>query len=210
MKDPTPQEVRFTMIGIFLGLFLAALDQTIVSTAMPRIVGELKGAEYYAWVTTSYLLASTVSAPIFGRLTELFSRKSILLVAVLLFLLGSALSGLSQNMAELILFRGLQGLGGGALFALALTTIAVLFPPRSGGSSPGCSGPSLASPRRWDPGLGGFSPTTSPGGGSSTSTCPWGPWLSGSSCATCPGSPRGTGRGLIFWGPFSWRAGRCP
>ncbi|KGQ22647.1 hypothetical protein THFILI_08270 [Thermus filiformis] len=123
-------EVRFTLIGIMLGLFLAALDQTIVSTAMPRIIADLKGTEYYAWVTTSYLLAATVSAPIFGRLTELFSRKSILLIAVIIFLLGSALSGLSQNMAELILFRGVQGIGGGALFALALTTIAVLFPPR--------------------------------------------------------------------------------
>ncbi|RTH13818.1 MFS transporter, partial [Thermus scotoductus] len=107
--NPTPQEVRFTMIGVLLGVLLAALDQTIVSTAMPRIVGELRGAEYYAWVTTSYLLTSTVSAPIFGRLTELFSRKGVLLWAVSLFLLGSALSGLSQNMTQLILFRGLQG-----------------------------------------------------------------------------------------------------
>ncbi|RTI04365.1 MFS transporter, partial [Thermus scotoductus] len=111
--NPTPQEVRFTMIGVLLGVLLAALDQTIVSTAMPRIVGELRGAEYYAWVTTSYLLTSTVSAPIFGRLTELFSRKGVLLWAVSLFLLGSALSGLSQNMTQLILFRGLQGVGGG-------------------------------------------------------------------------------------------------
>ncbi|MGC8877541.1 DHA2 family efflux MFS transporter permease subunit [Thermus sp.] len=156
MKDPTPQEVRFTMIGIFLGLFLAALDQTIISTAMPRIVGELRGAEYYAWVTTSYLLASTVSAPIFGRLTELFSRKSILLVAVLLFLLGSALSGLSQNMAELILFRGLQGLGGGALFALALTTIAVLFPPRERGRLAGVFGAMFGLSSAVGPWLGGL------------------------------------------------------
>jgi EmrB/QacA subfamily drug resistance transporter len=156
MKDPTPQEVRFTMIGIFLGLFLAALDQTIVSTAMPRIVGELRGAEYYAWVTTSYLLASTVSAPIFGRLTELFSRKSILLTAVLLFLLGSALSGLSRNMAELILFRGLQGLGGGALFALALTTIAVLFPPKERGRLAGAFGALFGLSSAVGPWLGGL------------------------------------------------------
>ncbi|BAW00770.1 EmrB/QacA subfamily drug resistance transporter [Thermus thermophilus] len=150
------KEVRYTMVGILLGLFLAALDQTIVSTAMPRIVGELKGAEYYAWVTTSYLLASTVSAPIFGRLTELFSRKSILLVAVLLFLLGSALSGLSQNMAELILFRGLQGLGGGALFALALTTIAVLFPPRERGRLAGVFGALFGLSSAVGPWLGGL------------------------------------------------------
>ncbi|WP_337844428.1 MFS transporter, partial [Thermus sp.] len=138
--NPTPKEVRLTMVGIFLGLFLAALDQTIVSTAMPRIVGELKGAEYYAWVTTSYLLTSTVFSVIFGRLTELFSRKAVLLWAVVLFLLGSALSGQAQNMAELILFRGLQGVGGGALFALALTTIAVFFPPRERGRLAGAFG----------------------------------------------------------------------
>lgn len=154
--NPTPQEVRYTMTGILLGLFLAALDQTIVSTAMPRIVGELKGAEYYAWVTTSYLLTSTVSAPIFGRLTELFSRKTILLWAVGLFLLGSALSGLSQNMAELILFRGLQGVGGGALFALALTTIAVLFPPRERGRLAGAFGAIFGLSSAVGPWLGGL------------------------------------------------------
>ncbi|WP_298630739.1 MFS transporter, partial [uncultured Thermus sp.] len=154
--NPTPQEVRFTMIGVLLGVFLAALDQTIVSTAMPRIVGELKGAEYYAWVTTSYLLTSTVSAPIFGRLTELFSRKAILLWAVLIFLLGSVLSGLSQNMAQLILFRGLQGVGGGALFALALTTIAVLFPPRERGKLAGAFGALFGLSSAVGPWLGGL------------------------------------------------------
>lgn len=154
--NPTPQEVRYTMLGIFLGMFLAALDQTIVSTALPRIVGELRGAEYYAWVTTSYLLTSTVSAPIFGRLTELFSRKTILLWAVGLFLLGSALSGLSQNMAELILFRGLQGVGGGALFALALTTIAVLFPPRERGRLAGAFGAIFGLSSAVGPWLGGL------------------------------------------------------
>lgn len=157
--NPTPnaKEVRYTMVGILLGLFLAALDQTIVSTAMPRIVGELKGAEYYAWVTTSYLLTSTVSAPIFGRLTELFSRKAILLWAVGLFLLGSALSGLSQNMAELILFRGLQGVGGGALFALAFTTLAVLFPPRERGRLAGVFGAMFGLSSAVGPWLGGAS-----------------------------------------------------
>ncbi|MFN3180316.1 MAG: MDR family MFS transporter, partial [Thermus sp.] len=154
--NPTPQEVRFTMIGVLLGVLLAALDQTIVSTAMPRIVGELRGAEYYAWVTTSYLLTSTVSAPIFGRLTELFSRKAVLLWAVSLFLLGSALSGLSQNMAQLILFRGLQGVGGGALFALALTTIAVLFPPRERGKLSGAFGAIFGLSSAVGPWLGGL------------------------------------------------------
>ena len=126
----SPQEAQLTLVGIMLGMFLAALDQTIVSTALPRIVADLNGSSYYAWVTTAYLLASTVAAPIFGRLTELFSRKTILLVAIAIFLGGSALCGLAQNMPMLIVFRGIQGIGGGALFALAFTTIAVLFPPR--------------------------------------------------------------------------------
>ncbi|MGQ9754212.1 MAG: DHA2 family efflux MFS transporter permease subunit [Thermaceae bacterium] len=149
-------EVRFTLIGLMLGLFLAALDQTIVSTALPKIVGDLKGAEYYAWVTTSYLLTSTVSAPIFGRLTELFSRKSILLIAVSIFLLGSALSGLSQNMVQLILFRGVQGIGGGALFALAFTTLAVLFPPRERGRLGGLFGAAFGLSSAVGPWLGGL------------------------------------------------------
>ncbi|WP_018461645.1 MDR family MFS transporter [Thermus oshimai] len=154
--NATPKEVRLTMIGIFLGLFLAALDQTIVSTAMPRIVGELRGAGYYAWVTTSYLLTSTVFSVIFGRLTELFSRKAVLLWAVALFLLGSALSGQARNMPELILFRGLQGVGGGALFALALTTIAVFFPPRERGRLAGAFGAIFGLSSAVGPWLGGL------------------------------------------------------
>lgn len=149
-------EARLTLIGILLGLFLAALDQTIVSTALPRIVADLKGTELYAWVTTSYLLASTVSAPIFGRLTELYSRKAILLIAVLIFLGGSALCGLSQNMVELIVFRGLQGIGGGALFALALTTIALLFPPRERGRVGGLFGAIFGFSSAVGPWLGGL------------------------------------------------------
>ncbi len=152
---PTPQEVRLTMIGVFLGVFLAALDQTIVATAMPRIVSELKGAEYYAWVTTSYLLASTVAAPIFGRLTELFSRKAILVWAIGIFLLGSALSGLAQNMPQLVLFRGFQGVGGVALFALALATIALFFPPRERGRIGGLFGALFGLSSAVGPWLGG-------------------------------------------------------
>ncbi|RYM33163.1 DHA2 family efflux MFS transporter permease subunit [Meiothermus sp. PNK-Is4] len=151
-----PRENRLTLIGIMLGLFLAALDQTIVSTALPKIIADLNGTELYAWVTTAYLLASTVSAPIFGRLTELFSRKSILLIAILIFLGGSALCGLSQNMPELIIFRGIQGIGGGALFALALTTIAVLFPPRERGRVGGLFGAVFGVSSAVGPWLGGL------------------------------------------------------
>ena len=151
-----PRETRLTMIGIMLGMFLAALDQTIVSTALPKIIADLNGTELYAWVTTSYLLASTVAAPIFGRLTQLYSRKSILLIAIAIFLGGSALSGFSQNMTELIIFRGLQGIGGGALFALAFTTIAVLFPPRERGRIGGLFGAVFGVSSAVGPWLGGL------------------------------------------------------
>ncbi|WP_040779938.1 DHA2 family efflux MFS transporter permease subunit [Calidithermus timidus] len=150
------RENRLTFIGILLGMFLAALDQTIVSTALPKIIADLNGTELYAWVTTSYLLTSTVAAPIFGRLTELYSRKAILLIAVLIFLGGSALCGLSQNMPELIVFRGLQGIGGGALFALALTTIALLFPPRERGRVGGLFGAIFGFSSAVGPWLGGL------------------------------------------------------
>jgi EmrB/QacA subfamily drug resistance transporter len=124
------RETLFTLIGIFAGIFLAALDQTIVATALPRIVQDLGGTALYAWVATSYLLASTVSIPIFGRLIDLYESRKVLLVAVAIFLLGSLLSGLSPNMHAQIAFRGLQGLGGGALFAVAISVIGLLIPPR--------------------------------------------------------------------------------
>ncbi len=129
-----------TLVGVFLGIFLAALDQTIVATALPRIVAELGGVEKYAWVATSYLLASTVAVPIFGRLADLVKSRTLLFWAVLVFLLGSALSGLAPSMDALVLFRGLQGLGGGALFAVAVTVIGLLIPPRERGRIQGAFG----------------------------------------------------------------------
>ena len=150
------RETRLTMIGIMLGMFLAALDQTIVSTALPKIIGDLKGQEFYAWVTTAYLLTSTFSAPIFGRLTELYSRKSILLIAIVIFLTGSALCGISENMGQLIAFRAMQGIGGGALFALAFTSIAVLFPPRERGRMGGMFGAVFGLSSAIGPWLGGL------------------------------------------------------
>jgi EmrB/QacA subfamily drug resistance transporter len=124
------RETLLTLIGIFAGIFLAALDQTIVATALPRIVQDLGGTRLYAWVATSYLLSSTVAIPIFGRLIDLYESRKVLLSAVAIFLVGSALSGLSPNMHALIAFRGLQGIGGGALFAVAISVIGLLIPPR--------------------------------------------------------------------------------
>src|SRR5579884_3682947 len=109
------RETILTMAGVLLVMLLASLDQTIVSTAMPRIIADLQGIDRYTWVATAYLLASTVTVPIYGKLSDLFGRKPIFLFGVIVFLAGSALSGASQTMNQLIGFRALQGLGAGAL-----------------------------------------------------------------------------------------------
>jgi EmrB/QacA subfamily drug resistance transporter len=118
-------------IGVGLALFLAALDQTIVGTALPRIVGELNGLEYFAWVATAYMVTSTTTTPIAGKLGDLFGRKPFLLAGMIGFVLASALCGQAQNMMELVIFRGIQGLFGGVLFASVFASLADLFPPRT-------------------------------------------------------------------------------
>jgi EmrB/QacA subfamily drug resistance transporter len=118
-------------VGIALAMFLAALDQTIVGTALPRIVGELQGFEFYAWVATAYMVASTTTTPIAGKLGDLFGRKPTLLIGIVGFVLASALCGQAQNMTELVAFRGIQGLFGGALFASVFASVADLFDPRT-------------------------------------------------------------------------------
>src|SRR6476646_11529823 len=109
------------LFAVMLGLFLGALDQTIVGPALPTIVTQLNGNDLYTWAVTSYLLTSTISVPFWGKLSDLYGRKPIFMIGIVLFLIGSALSGLSQNMEQLILFRGLQGIGAGALFPIALS-----------------------------------------------------------------------------------------
>ncbi len=116
--------------GTMLALLLAALDQTIVGTAMPRIVADLNGLSYYAWVITAYLVASTVMVPVAGKLGDLFGRKPFLLTGMVGFVVASALCGLSQNMTELIIFRTIQGIFGGVLFATVFAVIGDLFPPQ--------------------------------------------------------------------------------
>jgi EmrB/QacA subfamily drug resistance transporter len=116
--------------GTMLALLLAALDQTIVGTAMPRIVADLNGLAYYAWVITAYLVASTVMVPVAGKLGDLFGRKPFLLTGMIGFVAASALCGASQNMAELVTFRSLQGIFGGVLFATVFAVIGDLFPPQ--------------------------------------------------------------------------------
>jgi EmrB/QacA subfamily drug resistance transporter len=118
-------------VGVGLALFLAALDQTIVGTALPRIVGELNGLEYFAWVATAYMVTSTTTTPIAGKLGDLFGRKPFLLAGMIGFVLASALCGQAQDMMELVIFRGIQGLFGGVLFASVFASLADLFPPRT-------------------------------------------------------------------------------
>ncbi len=144
------QETKYTLIGVLLALFLGALDQTIVATALPRIVEDLNGLSRYAWVATSYLVASTALVPIYGKLADMYSRKTIELVAVGFFLTGSFLCGLAgefgplpllgDGMSQLIIFRAVQGIGGAGLFAMAFIIIADLFPPAERGKYQGFVG----------------------------------------------------------------------
>ena len=122
---------RLAVLGaVFLALFLSSLDQNVVGTALPRIVTDLGGNSLYTWVVTAYLLSSTLTVPIYGKLSDIYGRKVIFLFGITVFLAGSAASGLSQNMTELILFRGLQGVGAGALIPIALAIIGDIFTPR--------------------------------------------------------------------------------
>src|SRR6266571_5087516 len=126
----TRRETLLTMAGVLLVMLLASLDQTIVGTAMPRIITDLQGFDRYTWVTTAYLLTSTVMVPIYGKLSDIFGRKPIFLIGVVVFLIGSALSGAAQDMNQLIAFRALQGLGAGALMPIAIAIVGDLFTPR--------------------------------------------------------------------------------
>ena len=151
------QRRKFEILGaILLGLFLGALDQTVVGTALPRIVTDLGGNELYTWVVTIYLLTSTITVPFYGKLSDLFGRKPFLLGGITLFLVGSALSGLSQNMAELIIFRGIQGVGAGALFPISLAVIGDLFTPAERGKYQGLFGAVFGISFIVGPALGGF------------------------------------------------------
>jgi len=149
----TKMEILF---AIMLGLFLGALDQTIVGPVLPKIATELNGADLYTWVVASYLLTSTATVPIYGKLSDIYGRKPLLTIGIVLFLVGSALSGLSQSMWELILFRGIQGLGAGALFPIALAVIGDLFTPAERGKYQGLFGAVFGIAFLVGPGLGGF------------------------------------------------------
>src|SRR5947209_8417583 len=121
------------LIGVMLGMLLASLDQTIVGTALPHIVADLGGLEHYAWVVTAYLLASTVTVPIYGKISDIYGRRVFFIGGMVIFLIGSALAGTSQNMTQLIIYRGIQGLGAGGMMPIALAIIGDIFPPSERG-----------------------------------------------------------------------------
>jgi EmrB/QacA subfamily drug resistance transporter len=162
----TSAERRLTLAALAVVVLLSALDQTIVATAMPRIIEELQGLSMYAWVTTAYMLTSTVSVPLYGKLSDQYGRKRILILGVVLFLVGSALCGLSgefgrlpmlgEGMMQLVVFRALQGLGAGALMTVSFAVMADMYPPRERGKLFGVFGSVFGLATVVGPFIGGF------------------------------------------------------
>jgi EmrB/QacA subfamily drug resistance transporter len=155
MDVPRPR-VRLIFSALLLVLLLASLDQTIVSTALPTIVGDLGGLNHLSWVVTAYLLTATVAGPLYGKLGDLFGRKLVLQAAIVIFLVGSGLCGLAQGMTELILFRALQGLGAGGLIVVTLAVVGDIIPPRERGKYQGYFGAVFGVSTIIGPLLGGF------------------------------------------------------
>src|SRR6478735_7205577 len=150
------QRLRLIFVALMLVLLLASLDQTIVSTALPTIVGDLGGVEHLSWVVTAYLLASTVVTPLYGKFGDLYGRKPVLQTAIVIFLVGSALCGLAWNMTSLIAFRALQGLGGGGLMVTTSAAIGDIVAPRDRGRYQGYFGAVFGVSTVIGPLIGGF------------------------------------------------------
>ena len=154
--EPSHAEIMVVVSALMLAMLLAALDQTIVSTALPKIASDLNGLSKYSWVATAYLLTSAVSTPLYGKISDMFGRKKIFQSAIVIFLIGSALCGAAQSMNQLIIFRGLQGIGAGGLMTLVFAIIGDLVPPRQRGRYQGYFGAVFATSSVIGPLLGGF------------------------------------------------------
>jgi hypothetical protein len=194
----TPRTKALVLAGVMMALFLAALDQTIVATALPRIVSELQGMEFFAWTSTSYLLASTTLVPIYGKLSDSLGRKTVILAGIAIFLVGSVLCGLADSMLALVVYRGIQGMGAAAITSTAFAVPADLFVPAERARYQGisrCSG--AHSPTRWA------------GAGCSSSTCRSVPSRSRSSGARCRACTVAWPARWTGWAPCC-SSPRCP
>ncbi|MGA2285825.1 MAG: MDR family MFS transporter [Dehalococcoidia bacterium] len=150
------RQIQIVFLGLMAGMLLSSLDQTVVATALPTIVGELGGLEHLSWVITAYLLSSTASMPLYGKLSDMYGRKLLFQAAIVVFLIGSLLSGISQNMTELVTCRGIQGLGAGGIMILSQTIVGDIIAPRDRGRYQGYMGSIFAVSAVAGPLIGGF------------------------------------------------------
>jgi EmrB/QacA subfamily drug resistance transporter len=156
LRSLPKRQIILTMAGVLLAMFMSSLDQTIVDTAMPRIIVDLNGFAHYTWVITIYIITSAVAIPIIGKLTDMYGRKRFYIAGIALFTVASVLSGLSQSMLQLIIFRGIQGIGAGTMIANAFTVIADIFPPAERGKYQGIISAVFGMSAIIGPSLGGF------------------------------------------------------